>query len=380
MAKRTDLDPALEAKLRSSHLRLEAPDQDTFVLKNVPANRLYFSKARTNLLIKRFDESMPCLVCVDENLDYSGHDPDLLRAFAASPRKNGWRVLTFGGSLHSDMSAALDYALDFLSAEGVSSNPDAPGAPAKGLLAVWAEDITEAVARGRAGPTLCRDEELEHVAASALCWQGSFPLILGEAGTGKTNLLFGVAGLLARRNRKVLAVNAGALMAGTLFECERETLLTSLLREAGESGAVLALEQAEWAVIHVPRAHVLLREALDRGVRLIATCLPVQRNRFSFHPLAARLEIVQLNELCASDTRHVLEILRPSLTNHHRVQIDAEVENAAVERSLSMEGRFPGKAVALLDAAAARASLTGSAAVTLMDIYLAASRMAAERA
>jgi ATP-dependent Clp protease ATP-binding subunit ClpA len=205
------------------------------------------------------------------------------------------------------------------------------------------------------------------------------PIILGEAGTGKTNLLHGAASLLAAHQLKVLAVNTGAIMAGTLFESEREVLLMSLMREAGESGAVLALEQAEWAVIGVPRGLVLLREALDRGVRLVATSSTDHASRFGLHPLASRVEIVQLSELCAADARRVLEAMRPYIATHHGVRIDAEVEHAVVERSLSMEGQLPGKAVGLLDAAAAHARLTRSAAVTLTNVYLAASRILGER-
>jgi ATP-dependent Clp protease ATP-binding subunit ClpA len=72
--------------------------------------------------------------------------------------------------------------------------------------------------------------------------------------------------------------------------------------------------------------------------------------------------------------------LRPAIAAHHRVEIDAEVEYAAVERSLSMDGSLPGKAVKLLDAAAARATLTGAAKLTLLDVYVTASRMLGERA
>jgi hypothetical protein len=167
----------------------------------------------------------------------------------------------------------------------------------------------------------------------------------------------------------------GAIMAGTLFESEREAVLIALLREARDAGAVLALTQAEWAAINVPRSLVLLREALDQGVRLIATSAPEHDRRFNFPPLASRLEIVRISELCPAATRCVLEALRPSIAKHHGVQIDAELEHGVVERSLSLAGSLPGKAVRLLDAAAARASLTGSTKVSLIDVYLAASRM-----
>ena len=71
-------------------------------------------------------------------------------------------------------------------------------------------------------------------------------------------------------------------------------------------------------------------------------------------------------------------MLRPSLASHHGVTIDAEVEQAVVERSLSMDGSLPGKAVKLMDAAAARASLAGGDKVTLIDVYVTASRMLGE--
>jgi hypothetical protein len=164
-------------------------------------------------------------------------------------------------------------------------------------------------------------------------------------------------------------------MAGTLFESAREAVLLSLLREAREAGAVLALEQAEWALIGVPRGLVLLREAMDRGVRLIATTTPEHSPRFLLHPLESRLETVQLSEFCPDDACRVLEALRPSISQHHGVQINADIERTAVERAVSMRGSLPGKAVSLLDAAAARARLAGNPAVMDVDIYLVASRM-----
>jgi ATP-dependent Clp protease ATP-binding subunit ClpA len=380
MTLESNLDPALAAKLKRMHLRLELPDQDTLALKRVPANQSRFNKARTNLLIKRSTEGMPCVVCVDEDLEYRGTDQTLTQAFASAPTQQGWRILAFSGTLHGDLAAALEYALDILDPEEQPGKQAAvPAASGKTrMLEAWSDNLTRMVAGNQAAATYFRDEEMEQVAACTLSWQGRMPLVLGDAGTGKSNLLQGVARLLAQRGREILAVNMGAVMAGTLFESEREALLRSLLREAHELDAVLAMEQAEWALMGVPRGLVLLREALDHGVRMIATTAPEHVSRFNAHPLGSRLEAVRLKELCASDTRRILEQLRPSIASHHRVEIAADVEHEAVERARAMEGALPGKAVKLLDAAAARASLSGSSVVSLMDIYIAASRMPEE--
>jgi len=373
------LDTALEAKLKRMRLHVDAPDPDTLALKRVPANEHCFNKVRTNVLIKRATEGMPCVVCVDEDLEYRGADPALAHAFAAGATQQGWRVLTFGGELHGDLTAALEFALGMLGADEEPARvPTAPVHAKRGLLTAWAANLSDAVAADPAGATLFRDEEVEQTACCALSWEGRLPLVVGNSGTGKTNLLHGVARLLAGRKQKVLSVNMGAIMAGTLFESEREALLLALLREARDSGVVLSLEQAEWALIGLPRGPVLLREALDQGTRLIATARADHEQRFAPHPLGSRLDVVPLRELCASDTRRVLEQLRPAIAAHHHVEIDAEVEHAAMERSLTMEGSLPGKAVRLLDLAAARASLTGSPKVTLLDLFVTASRMPSE--
>jgi ATP-dependent Clp protease ATP-binding subunit ClpA len=373
------IEPALEAKLKRMRLRVESADENTLTVKRVPAHRGCFSKSTTNLLIKRSTEGMPCVVCVDEDLDYMGTDQALAQAFASGPTQQGWRILTFGGSLHGDLSGALEYALSILGADPAPAN-DSPAPPSQRLLASFAENLTDSVSGGRVCPTLFRDEQIEQVAVCALSWQGHLPLILGGSGWGKTNLVYGVAGLLAQHQKQVFSVNMGSVMSGTLFESEREALLAALLRETRASQTVLVMEQAEWSLLGVPRSLVLLREALDTGVRLIATSTPDHERRFAQYPLSPSLEIVRLNEVCATDARRVLEVLRPFLANHHRVEIDEEVEAAVIERSLAMEGAFPGKAVKLLDLAAARASLTGATKVTLLDVYITASRMLGETA
>lgn len=285
MTNESGIEPALEAKLKRMRLRVELADADTLTLKRVPADQQSFSKARTNLLIKRSTEGMPCVVCVDEDLDYMGTDQALAHAFAAGPTQQGWRVLTFGGSLHGDLSSALEYALNILGADKESANHSVSPIPStKRLLVAFAENLTDVVKAGAVTPPLFREEEIEHVAACTLSMRGHLPLILGASGTGKTNLIHGIASLLAQREKEVLAVNLGSIMSGTLFESEREALLKSLLSEARDSKAIVVFEQAEWALIGVFRGPLLIRDALDHGARLIATSALDQEPRFAAHP------------------------------------------------------------------------------------------------
>jgi ATP-dependent Clp protease ATP-binding subunit ClpA len=121
-----------------------------------------------------------------------------------------------------------------------------------------------------------------------------------------------------------------------------------------------------------------LCDALDRGVRLIATTAPGEESPFAVGSLAARLEVVRLREMCARDSLQVLEKLRPFLVAHHKVKIASDVEQAAVDRARSLAGALPGKAVRLIDAAAARARLNQCGSVMLIDVFMAAARMLGE--
>jgi ATP-dependent Clp protease ATP-binding subunit ClpA len=376
MTHETPIEPALEAKLRRLRLRVERTADDTLVVKGVPLDRLRFSKGRTNLLVKRVAEGLPCAVCVDDDLEYTGAaDPALASAFAAARRQQGWRILAFGGRLSDDPEAALDCALRLLLAEEGPAGGGAAGEAA--ILAASAEDLAAAQAAGQRAVTIGRGESLEQACACLLRREPWALVVAGEAGVGKTNFLYGVQRLLGPRGVRLMRVDMGVFTAATLLESEREALLMKLLKAARAPGIVLALESAEWAVHGLPRGAVLLLEALERGVRLIFTATPEHAAQLAVEPLGARLETVRLGELCASDTCAVLQELRPALAAHHGVAITDDVEQAAVERAQTIPGALPGKAVALLDAAAARAQVTGNAEVHRVDVYLAAARLLA---
>jgi ATP-dependent Clp protease ATP-binding subunit ClpA len=119
----------------------------------------------------------------------------------------------------------------------------------------------------------------------------------------------------------------------------------------------------------------LLAGALDRGARLAATCLPAFVEKLGQGPMGRRMDMIEATELAREDAVAALALLRPTLAAHHRVEIEVAVVEAAVERSLSLAGGLPDKAITLLDAAAARAALLKQREVRLCDVYLAGARM-----
>ncbi len=376
------LEAGLKARLKQLKVRIDRPDGDTFLLRNVPADARCFSKPQTSVLVKRPRPGLPFLVCVDEDLEYVGPDRELARAFAAADRRQGWRVVSAGPGVYPQAEDAVQQALAMLGASAeVLASAKQPARLHGGLLARFAVNLTAQVRDGSAPSTVGCEELAEQTAASLLAWQPRLPVLVGAPGSGKTNLLYRVARHLndVRPDWELLSMDLSSLLAGALWECEREKLLSLALEEAEVRGMkVLALERVELAVMTAPLAPWLLAGALDRGARLAATCLPPYIAKLSHGPMAHRIDLIEITGLAREDAAAVLGHLRETLAAHHRVAIGAPVVEAAVVRSLTLAGRLPDKAITLLDAAAARAALLKQAAVTECDVYLAASRMKEE--
>jgi ATP-dependent Clp protease ATP-binding subunit ClpA len=214
-----------------------------------------------------------------------------------------------------------------------------------------------------------------------LQWQARLPLIVGESGVGKTNLARAVTRKLkrCRPQFKVMSVELSAVMAGTLFDSERESLLIALLTDVRDQPeTVVVLEHLEMALIGVPRGHLLLGQALDVGARLIGTTLAGYLSKFEIEPLTRRLQVAELSEMSKSETGEVLVRLRDRIAAHHLITIDETLLDAVIEAALPLPGHFPAKAISLLDAGAARAVLAGESELSLFDVYTAAARFREE--
>jgi len=168
-------------------------------------------------------------------------------------------------------------------------------------------------------------------------------------------------------------------MAGTLPDSERENLLGELLEEAEEgSETVLGLEHLELGLLGNPRGSFLLSQALDQGIRVIGTILPPFVSVVCTDPLFRRIDLVNLEEMGRVESLEVLQCLQERIALHHGVRIGNAALEAAVDRSISLAGPLPAKAVKLLDAAAARARLAGASQVDLCHVYIAATEFPGE--
>ena len=127
----------------------------------------------------------------------------------------------------------------------------------------------------------------------------------------------------------------------------------------------------ELALSEVPRGPWLLADAVDRGLGIVGTMLETKALDAAA-ALARRVQLVELWEPWPDEVSELLSALRGRVAEHHRVEIDDAAVRAVAEHSQGLEGCQPAKAVALLDAACARAVLAGKGRVELPEVYLAA--------
>jgi ATP-dependent Clp protease ATP-binding subunit ClpA len=374
-----ELEPALAERLRHHRIRIELPDGDTVLIRRVPINKRYYTKPRTNVLVKRPAEGLPFIVCVDADLAYLGKDRKLVNAFSGAVQRQGWQILILAEEAMSDFQQAVRMVLSLLGVDAAEPSLAPPPesvhrAENSSVLARFGVDLTRLAVEGSAASTVGRADEIEEVLACLCLWQARLPVIVGESGVGKTNLLHAVARELLkhRPELRLIVVNLGELMAGTVFDAARETRLAALLDEAAAmADLVLAFENFEAALAQMPGGRFLISQALDRGLRLVGTLLPGHRRYLTLTPLARRIQPVELNELSAAEAERILCELRERIARHHQVEIPETIIRTAVEAAELMPGVFPAKAIALLDTAAARTGLAGKPEIRSADLLLA---------
>jgi ATP-dependent Clp protease ATP-binding subunit ClpB len=237
----------------------------------------------------------------------------------------------------------------------------------------YGRDLTQLAAQGKVDPVIGRDEEIRRVIQVLSRRTKNNPVLIGEPGVGKTAIVEGLAQRIIRgdvpeglKNKRIVALDMGALIAGAKYRGEFEERLKAVLKEVQDSagGIILFIDELH-TVVGAGKAEGamdagnLLKPMLARGELhcIGATTLDEYRKHIEKDAaLERRFQTVYVDQPSVEDTISILRGLRERYEVHHGVRIkDSALVAAAVLSNRYITDRFlPDKAIDLVDEAAAK--------------------------
>jgi len=240
-------------------------------------------------------------------------------------------------------------------------------------LEKYGRDLTASANQGKLDPVIGRDEEIRRVVQVLSRRTKNNPVLIGEPGVGKTAIAEGLAQRIVRgdvpeglKNKKLISLDMGALIAGAKFRGEFEERLKAVLKEVVDSqGEIILFIDEVHTVVGAGKAEGamdagnLLKPMLARGELhcIGATTLDEYRKHIEKDAaLERRFQPVIVDQPSVEDTISILRGLRERYEVHHGIRIkDAALVSAAVLSNRYISDRFlPDKAIDLVDEAAAR--------------------------
>lgn len=242
----------------------------------------------------------------------------------------------------------------------------------------YGRDLTAEVALGKIDPAAGRERELRRMITVLGRRQKNNPVLIGESGVGKTAIVEGLARRIHEgdvptilRNKRIVSLNIGGMVAGAMFRGQFEQRIKSILEELRESPDTIVFIDELHTVVGAGAAEGavgagdMIKPALARGeLRCIgATTLDEYRKHVEKDAaLERRFQPILVNEPSLAEAVEMLRIVRPNYEAHHGVSITDEAIDVAVKLSdRYINDRFlPDKAIDVMDEAASALRLDAS--------------------
>ena len=263
------------------------------------------------------------------------------------------------------------------------TSPDAE--QSYGVLQKYTTDLTDLAREGRLDPIVGRDYEIRRVMQTLTRRTKNNPVLIGDAGVGKTAIVEGLAQMLVGdgvpsmlAGKRVLALSIGVLLAGAKFRGEFEERLKSVIEEVQASaGKIILFVDELHSVVGAGTgsegsldAANMMKPALARGeLQVVGATTPEEYRRFieKDAALERRFTPIWVEEPDEDSAIEMLKALRKNYEAHHNV----ELTDAALIAAARLSGRYitdrqlPDKAVDLIDEAAAKARIERAQVVTV---------------
>jgi len=291
---------------------------------------------------------------------------DLLLACAQEPEGLVQRVLRIVGVSSAILREALAEA-DPVNESGATRRD----AASNGVLEEYGRDLTRLAAKGEFDPFVGREDEIRRMLQVLARREENNPLLVGDTGTGRTALVEALASRIARgdvpdmlADRRIIAIDSGALVAGTRLRGELEERMRSILDAVRDSGGRVILFLPNLATFLQTKggAGDMLANALSRGeVRALGRCTPDQLRWINDEAssLSRRFVPIQIEPPSPEEAVAILLGVKPRFEDAHGVRIsEAAVEAAVRFARRYLAGReLPKSAIDLIDESAARVQL-----------------------